>query len=64
MSAPEKLYLRKDFNVYSNQIEGAVEYVRSDIAEQMAKDFAYFEDNTLRYCVEDDFAKFLTSQKV
>jgi hypothetical protein len=40
-----------------------VEYIRSDIAEQMAKDFKCFKEEFMKYSVEDEFTEFLNSRK-
>lgn len=47
MKTPEKIYFKKDWNVYSAPFDGGIEFTRSDIAEQMAKEFAeYIRYNT------------------
>jgi hypothetical protein len=40
-----------------------IEYIRSDIAEQMAKDFKCFKEEFMKYSVEDEFTEFLTSRR-
>lgn len=39
---PEKIYVSKVLNVYENPFTDSVEYIRKDIAEQIAKEFAEF----------------------
>jgi hypothetical protein len=40
MKTPEKIYINPEVNNYNSEIPftGSVEYIRSDIAEQMAKE--------------------------
>ena len=37
---PEKVYLKADFNCYAEPFDNSVEYIRADISENMAKEFA------------------------
>lgn len=61
---PEKIYLQAEECCKENSDKKiCVEYIRSDIAEQMAKNFKCYKDKSWKYSVEDEYTEFINSQK-
>jgi hypothetical protein len=70
METPERIYIEEPFTPnqsvffgYPKKDNCCIEYIRSDIAEQMAKDFKCFKEEFMKYSVEDEFTEFLTSRR-